>query len=140
MALASRIAAGCILLALTGCAASEPKTLPSGPIAISPQTEGALSAYLRKVKVTRPGAFAVSADGRNSFYTWCNDIACATLNYVSPALWGCRSLTDTDCFILYVRHEQRLVFTLTENAGPGGQHGSWEAAPRIEWDDWHFHH
>jgi dipeptidyl aminopeptidase/acylaminoacyl peptidase len=29
--------------------------------------------------------FAVSPDGSNSFYTWCDDIACASLNYVSPA-------------------------------------------------------
>ena len=56
----STIVAGVVMLALSGCAASEPKTLPTGPVAISPQTEGALGAYLRKVKVTRPGAFAVS--------------------------------------------------------------------------------
>jgi hypothetical protein len=110
------------------------------PIALSLATQGELAAYFQRVKVTRPGAFAVSPGGRNSFYTWCNDIACATLNYVSPALWGCRTLAGTDCFVLYVRHEQRLVFTRTEDTGPGGQHGSWEAAPRIEWDDWHFHH
>jgi hypothetical protein len=105
-------------IGLAACAPIKPKMPPSGqPIALSPATQGELAAYLQRVKVTRPRAFAISADGRNSFYTWCKDIACATLNYVSPALWGCRSLAGMDCFILYVRHEQRLLFTHTKMPG-----------------------
>jgi hypothetical protein len=130
---------------LAACAPIPPQMPPGGrPIALSPASQGELAAYLQRVKVTRPGAFAVSPDGRNSFYTWCGDIACATFNYAGPALWWCRSLAGTDCFILYVRNEQRLVFARTGDAGPGGQHGSQEAPPRIEWDDcewhcWHWH-
>jgi hypothetical protein len=128
----SRIVAGLFALALSACAASEPKAPPGGPIAISPQTDGALSAYLRKVKVTRPGAFAVSPDGLNSFYTWCDDTACATSNYSAPALRGCQALAGTPCVVLYVRHEPRLQYSKSEAAAPG-RHGS-EEQRRIDYD------
>lgn len=128
---ASTIVAGVFLFALSACA-SEPKTLPSGPVAISPQTEGELSAYLRKVKVTRPGAFAVSPDGLNSFYTWCDDTVCGTTSYTMPALRGCQGLAGQPCVILYVRHEPRLVYSRSDSAGQG-RHGS-EEQRRIDYD------
>jgi hypothetical protein len=122
------------VLALAACA-SEPRLPPSGaPIALSPATEGALAAYLQKVKVTRPGAFAVSPDGRNSFYTWCDDTACATASYSFGALGGCQALAGTQCLILYVRNQPRLVSTRAADAAPGGQHGS-QQQRRIEWDN-----
>jgi hypothetical protein len=127
----STIVAGIILLAVSACAV-EPKTLPSGPLAISPQTEGALSAYLRKVKVTRPGAFAVSPDGLNSFYTWCDDTACATSSYTIPAQRRCQALAGQPCVILYVRHEPRLTYSVSASAGEG-RHGS-EEQRRIDYD------
>jgi hypothetical protein len=125
-----KIAAPFLALALAatmaGCAATA-QTPPSGtPIAVSPSTEGAITSYLRTVRVTRPGAFAVSPDGRNSFYTYCDDTVCMTSNYSMPALRGCQSLAGTPCIVLYVRNEQRLPFTRDENAAPGGQHGSQE--------------
>lgn len=127
----SSIAAGVFLLALSACAPT-PTTLPSGPIAISPQTDGALSAYLRKVKVTRPGAFAVSPDGLNSFYTWCDDTTCATSSYTMPALRGCQGLAGQPCVVLYVRHEPRLTFSRSASAGEG-RHGA-EEQRRIDYD------
>ena len=132
MHLASRIAAGLFVLALSACAGPAVAPSPTGPVAISPQTEGALSAYLRKVKVTRPGAFAVSPDGLNSFYTWCDDTVCATSSYTMPALRGCQSLAGTPCIVLYVRHEPRLQHSRSETAGPG-RHGS-EEQRRIDYD------
>jgi hypothetical protein len=128
----SRIVAAVLLLALSACAATEPKTLPSGPVAISPQTEGELSVYLRKVKVTRPGAFAVSPDGLNSFYTWCDDTACATSSYTIPAQRRCQALAGQPCVILYVRHEPRLTYSVNASAGEG-RHGS-EEQRRIDYD------
>jgi hypothetical protein len=127
----SVIVASVFLLALSACAI-EPKTLPSGPIAISPQTDAELSAYLRKVKVTRPGAFAVSPDGLNSFYTWCDDTVCATSTYTIPALRGCQGLAGQSCVILYVRHEPRLVHSRSATAGEG-RHGS-EEQRRVDYD------
>lgn len=128
---ASRILIGLALLALGGCAAG-PAPAPTGPIAISPQTQGEVSAYLRKVKVTRPGAFAVSQDGLNSFYSWCDDTACATASYSAAALRGCQSLTGAPCVVLYVRREARVQHSVSETAA-AGRHGSAEQ-PRIDYD------
>lgn len=123
-----------LALALAGCAAPQP-AIPAGgtPIAISPATQGQLTSYLGRVKVTRPGAFAVSADGRDSFYTWCDGIACMTHNYSAPALRGCQSLSGAPCVVLYVRNQPRIAFTRASSAAPGGQHGSQEQ-PRIDFD------
>jgi hypothetical protein len=127
----ARIAAACISLTLAACAG--PASAPvSGPIAISAQTDSALSAYLRKVKVTRPGAFAVSPDGLNSFYTWCDDTACATSNYSFPALRGCQAFSGVPCVVLYVRHEARLQYSVSATAADG-RHGS-EQQRRIDYD------
>ena len=120
------IAATLVTLALAACS-TQPATPPSGaPIALSPATQGELAAYLGRVKVTRPGAFAVSPDGRNSFYTWCDDVACFTSNYSIPAQRGCQGLSGTPCLVLYVRNEPRLSFTRAQDAAAGGQHGSQE--------------
>jgi hypothetical protein len=126
----SRIAVGLALLALGACA--QPAAPPTGPIAVSPETEGEISAYLRKVRVTRPGAFAVSPDGLNSFYTWCDDTACATANYSMPALRGCQSLAGQPCVVLYVRQEPRLQYGRSGTAA-AGRHGS-EEQRRIDYD------
>jgi hypothetical protein len=123
-----------LALGLAACA-SEPAMPPSGaPIALSPATQGELTAYLGRVKVTRPGAFAVSPDGRNSFYSWCDDTACMTYNYSMPALRGCQGLAGTECVVLYVRNQPRLLSTRADGAAPGGQHGS-QQQERIEWND-----
>jgi hypothetical protein len=130
----STIAVALLALGLAGCAV-EPATPPSGaPIALSPATEGAIAAYLGKIRATRPGAFAVSPDGRNSFYTWCDDTACTTSNYSMPALRGCQGLAGTECLVLYVRNQPRLTTTRDANAAAGGQHGS-QQQQRIEWDN-----
>jgi hypothetical protein len=127
-------AAALVPLGLAACA-TEPQLPPSGqPIALSPATAGAINAYLGKIRAVRPGAFAVSPDGRNSFYTWCDDTACMTSNYSASALRGCQALAGTECLILYVRNQQRLLLARADNAAPGGQHGS-EQERRIEWDN-----
>lgn len=131
----SKIATASLLaLALSACAAPQP-AMPAGgaPIALSPATAGQLTSYLQKVKVTRPGAFAVSPDGRNSFYTWCDDTACMTSNYSIPALRGCQGLAGQACVVLYVRNHPRLASTRATDAGAGGQHGSQEQQ-RIDFD------
>ena len=117
---------------VSGCAGPNAAPPPEGPIGITRQTDAALATYLRKIRVTRPGAFAVSPDGRNSFYTWCDDTICAVSNYSIPALRGCQSLSGTPCVILYVRREPRLAFTQTGGSAPG-RHGS-QQQRRIEFD------
>ena len=127
-----KLAAMFLVLGVAACAsASAPP--PSDPVAITPETQSEITKYLRVVKVTRPGAFAVSPDGRNSFYTWCDDTACATASYTAPALHGCQSISGTPCVVLYVRNEPRLAMTSNESAAPGGRHGS-EEQRRVEFD------
>lgn len=111
-------------LAVSGCASPYAAPAPAAPIAITPQTDAALGTYLRTVKVTRPGAFAVSPDGLNSFYTYCGNIRCAVTNYGFLALRGCHGLSGTPCVLLYVRDEPRLAIVRGENAASGGRHGS----------------
>ena len=113
-------------LALGACAAPYAAPPATQSIATTPETNAEVAKYLRIVKATRPGAFAVSPDGRNSYFTYCEEVACAVTNYSQPALRGCQSLTGAPCVILYVRNEPRLPFSRTQTAGTGGRHGSEE--------------
>jgi hypothetical protein len=123
----TRIAAALFAaVALTACAAPYAAAPTSQSIATTPETNAEVAKYLRIVKATRPGAFAVSPDGRNSFFTYCEEIACAVTNYSQPALRGCQSFTGAPCVILYVRDQPRLPFSRTQTAGTGGRHGSEE--------------
>jgi len=114
-----------IVLGLAACAPSAPPPSRT-PVAITPETNAEISKYLRIVKSTRPGAFAVSQDGRDSFFTYCEEISCAAPSYTQPALRGCQSYSGAPCTILFTRNEPRLAFTRTEAAGTGGRHGSEE--------------
>jgi hypothetical protein len=117
--------AACILaLALAACAAPAQSQSTGGSIAVSPATQGEITAYLAKVKSTRPGALAVSPDGRSSYYTWCDDTVCRISTYSIPALNKCQSLAGTKCILLYVRRDKRAEYTVDPAAAPGGQHGS----------------
>jgi hypothetical protein len=111
-------------VALAACAAPNAAPRPAAPIAITPETSSEVANYLRLVRTTRPGAFAVSPDGRNSYFTWCDEISCAAPSYAQPALRGCQSLSGTPCVLLFVRNERRSAFTRSETAGTGGRHGS----------------
>lgn len=132
LALLRRAAALLPAMILAGCTGAPAPTDSGPPIAISPATQGELASYLQKVKVTRPGAFAVSVDGRNSFYTWCDDTVCMISTYSIPALRGCQSFGGKECIVLYVRNEPRRAFTRASDAAPG-QHGS-EEQMRVEFD------
>ena len=120
----SRVAASVLAIALAASAAPAQSQSTGGPIAISPATHGEITAYLAKVKSTRPGAFAVSPDGRTSYYTWCDNTVCRISTYSIPALNKCQSLAGTKCVLLYVRRDQRADYTVDPKAAPGGQHGS----------------
>jgi hypothetical protein len=117
--------AGFLALALAGCATGggEP---PIGtiPLEISPGTQNALDVYLRAVKSTRPGAFAVSEDGRDSFYVWCEDMVCDAVSYATPAIQHCRGISGKPCLALYVRDQPRVAFSRAEKSSGPGRHGS----------------
>jgi len=65
-----KFAAALLVFTLSGCAANTDRqqAATDAPQSIGETTSGELVAYLAKVKSTRPGAFAVSADGADSFY------------------------------------------------------------------------
>ena len=109
-----------VLAQLTGARAV---VAQESSIAISPASQGEVAAYLQKVKNTRPGAFAVSQDGMDTFYAWCEDLVCNTTNYSNIAMRGCRSLSGGQCVILYFRNDQRLAISVSADAG-AGRHGS----------------
>jgi hypothetical protein len=113
-------------LVLGACAAPNAAPPTKTPVAITPETNAEIAKYLRIVKATRPGAFAVSPDGRNSFFTYCEEISCAAPSYTQPALRGCQSISGTPCIVLFSRNEPRVAFARAENAGIGGRHGSEE--------------
>jgi hypothetical protein len=116
------------LLAALALGACAPTAAPPSrtPVAITPETNAEIAKYLRIVKSTRPGAFAVSQDGRDSFFTYCEEISCAAPSYTQPALRGCQSYSGAPCIVLFSRNQPRVAFTRTENAGSGGRHGSEE--------------
>lgn len=129
-----KLAAALLVLTLSACAASTDRqqAATDAPQSIGETTSGELVAYLGRVKSTRPGAFAVSSDGADSFYAWCDDITCMTSNYSIPALNGCRSIAGKECFVLYVRNQPRFAFSRRVD-GRTGRHGSQEQ-PALEFD------
>jgi hypothetical protein len=132
---AIRLLAALLALGLAGCAATDERATaaaPSDPVSIGNASSGELTAYLAKVRATRPGAFAVSQDGRDSYYTWCDDTVCKTSNYSIPALAGCQSLSGKPCVVLYVRNQPRFAFSRTVDS-EAGRHGSQEQ-PHFEFD------
>lgn len=129
-----KLASFFLVLALSACAANTDRqqAATDAPQSIGETTSGELVAYLSRVKSTRPGAFAVSADGADSFYAWCDDITCMTTNYSIPALNGCRGVSGKECFVLYVRNQPRFAFSRRVD-GRTGRHGSQEQPP-LEFD------
>lgn len=122
-----KLAAALLVLTLSACAANTDRqqAATDAPQSIGETTSGELVAYLGRVKSTRPGAFAVSADGADSFYAWCDNTACMTSNYSIPALNGCRSVSGKECYVLYVRNQPRFAFSRRVD-GRTGRHSSQE--------------
>lgn len=121
------ILAGYLALTLTGCATGSDTGEPAigaTPLAISPGTQNELAAYLGAVKSTRPGAFAVSEDGRDSYYVWCEDMVCDAVSYATPAIQHCRGISGKPCLALYVRDQPRVAFSRAEDRSGPGRHGS----------------
>lgn len=125
------VATGAMLLSIS------PSVAQNAAVAISPATQGEIAEYLKLVRNTRPGAFAVSPDGLNSFYTWCEDLSCNVTNYSAIALRGCRSLSGADCLILYFRNDQRRPFNADVSINAAGRHG-FQKQYRVDFMGTHF--
>ena len=62
---------------VTACAQTRPAPAAGqDPMVISQSTNNALQKYLGLIYPNQRGAFAVSADGANSYTFYCPDIAC----------------------------------------------------------------
>ncbi len=120
-------------LAFLGCIGTQHALAQDQPIEISIASQGEIGSYLQKVRTTRPGAFAVSPDGLDTFFTWCEDIACGPYNYSNTALRGCGSLSGAECIVLYVGNRPRRPFAIASSAGEAGRHGS-DRLIRYEYD------
>lgn len=119
--------------ALAACAAPQAATTPgAAPLEISQATEAALSQYLARLDPMRRGAFAVSADGRNSYGIYCPEIGCQINVFGSLAVSQCESLSSQECRLLYVALDPRIAYTVATAKGPAGRHGLKRARPLEE--------
>ena len=87
---------------LTACAGS---AKPAGKITLANETWGYYQQYLRAIQPNKPGAFAVSLDGRSAFYYYCEDVVCMSgSGYKHNALKGCKSY-GKECVIFAYRDD-----------------------------------
>ena len=112
------------LILLSGSSAVLAGDIVNTPIEISTGTQSSLGDYLGKVKSTRPGAFAVSEDGADSYFYWCEDIQCFETSYGETAKRGCEGISGKSCVVLYVRNQPRFHHALAMQPSTGGRHGS----------------
>lgn len=102
------------------------------PFVISQSTNASLREYLAKISPNLRGAFAVSADGANSYYVYCPDILCSPGNFSGIAQSQCHSLTGQECFLFYAHSEPRMAFTVAAEKTPTGRHGFRRGRPLSE--------
>jgi len=95
------------LATLSGTAAAE-------TYRISNEVWGWYQKYLGNIgNGKRPGAFVISKDGENAYYTWCPDTRCmGGLTYSQESLNRCEQEYDTDCVVFAVRDEIRVEYEI----------------------------
>ncbi|MDY0871457.1 hypothetical protein [Dongia rigui] len=102
-----------LLLLLVACT-STPKHV--GKITLTNQTWGSYQQYAEAIKPNRPGAFAVSVDGRNSYYIWCRELQCmGGPTYKRDALIACERY-GTDCVIFAFRGDILVDYEIEKTA------------------------
>lgn len=68
--------------------------------------------YLAKIGTTRPGAFAITTDGRESFSVTCPDTNCIASgpSYSTEVKQYCEKESGTDCVVFAVRDEIKVAY------------------------------
>lgn len=79
---------------------------------ISDAVNGSFKEYLRDITSTNNGAFAVTAGGTKSFYSYCEDASFC--HPVTHALKECRQRYDEECVILAKGKDPEFVFEVVE--------------------------
>jgi hypothetical protein len=65
----------------------------------------------------RPGAFVITEDGQNAWYTYCPDTQCmGGLTYSQDALNSCEREYDMDCVVFAVRDDIRVEYEIEKSA------------------------
>ena len=95
------------LLMLSGTAMAE-------TYRIDGQVWGWYQQYLRNIgNGNKPGAFAISKDGKSAFYSWCQDIRCvAGPTYSQDALNACERRYETECVVFAVRDDIKVEYEI----------------------------
>jgi hypothetical protein len=85
---------------------------------ISNEVWGWYQKYLRNIgDGRRPGAFVISKDGENAYYTWCADTQCmGGMTYSQESLNRCEQEYDTDCVVFAVRDDIRVEYEIAAAA------------------------
>ena len=109
--------------------APEPATTPAAPVAmedpvpastgtytLSDQVWRSYQAYLQKTgDGAKPGAFAITPDGKGYAYVWCEQAQCTGgRSYSQEALVDCKQDYATECVVFAVRNEIRVAYAVAD--------------------------
>jgi hypothetical protein len=118
---------------VTACAQTRPAPAAGqDPLVISQSTNNALQKYLGLIYPNQRGAFAVSADGANSYTFYCPEIACTPSIFGSIAVRQCESLSGQACYLFFVAQDPRMAYTVASTKGVTGRHGIKRGTPTEE--------
>ena len=95
-----------LLLSVSGAQAAE-------KLRIEPSVWTHYQEYLRTIGSTKSGAFAVTADGQGSFYTYCPG-HCVGKSYGTVVKLKCEEAYETDCVLFAVRDDIRVEYEIRE--------------------------
>jgi hypothetical protein len=113
-----KIILGFALAMLALLSAAQDRAAAAEKYLIDSQVWGWYQQYLRNIgNGNKPGAFAISKDGRGAFYSWCQDIRCvAGPTYSQDALNYCEREYDTECVVFAVRDDIRVEYEVAAAA------------------------
>jgi hypothetical protein len=100
---------GLILLLALGASAAQ----ADEKYRIDPGVWSHYQEYLRTIGHTKSGAFAMTADGQGSFYTYCPG-HCVATSYGPVAKRKCEESYDTECVVFAVRDDIRVDYEIRQ--------------------------
>lgn len=130
---ATTVAIAGTVAVVTACSQTRPAPAAGqDPLVISQATNNALQKYLGLIYPNQRGAFAVSADGANSYTFYCPEISCTPSLFGSIAVRQCESLSGQPCYLFYVAQQPRMAYTVNAGKGIIGRHGIKRGTPTEE--------
>ncbi len=92
---------------------------------------GGYQVYLRSIaNGNKPGAFAITEDGRNAFYTWCEGTRCvAGTTYSHDAVSNCEQEYGRNCVVFAIRDEIQVEYEIIGRATVTADPPELEPAP-----------